>query len=111
MSDIIILKVERHEVRHVAKKEKIKVPKWLCKHCWYDWFPRSENPPDRCANTKGYIDPNGKFHEKCGTRDWDQWPEGFDPKKCDSPAALSVYYDEQAEAAEKAQAELRIVNE
>lgn len=89
---------ERLEPMYIGQKRKIKLPKWICKKCYYAWPARQEDPPEKCANYKGYIDEeDGVAHEKCGSRHWDEWEQNFDPKTCKYTRILKVWYEEEEE--------------
>lgn len=98
ITECIYPKRERLEVMYIGQKRKIKLPKWLCKKCFYAWPARQEDPPEKCANYKGYTDEeDGSFHEKCGSRHWDQWEPDFNPATCKYTRVLKTWYDEQEE--------------
>lgn len=111
MFEYVLKKDERLDVRFVmSKKERVKLPKGHCRNCHYTWTIRKEDPPDKCPNYNGYTDSEGKFHEKCGSRHWDEWPSNLDPASSTCETCLLIYYQEKAEAAEEKQNQIRAVN-
>ena len=110
-TQLIYKKEAKLAVRYVYKKETIKLPKWFCKQCFYAWVARQEHPPQKCANYHGYTDEHGVKHPACASRHWDEWKSDFNPETCTSSIALSVWYEEQAEKADRLQSQLRAVSE